>query len=329
MPSAVPLLPSGASSTAAVTARPFQHTARAVVGTSAVASSHTGASTSRAQSRKKAATTTATVRSGPSLLRTASDHRPAPSLPAPPSTWAAANRPEASPSATPRWSCSSSTMRAAAVNWGTTSRPLAVLSRMSSGSRSTTPWLCEARAAPGGSRMNTAMAAATRAVKALSARKEAGTPAFAAITGSTTAASAAPTGVAVCRMPMARPRRSAVNQLMTARPLAAFTLAPKTPAPNSASPASSAFPVATRARKAAAPIPPMVITSRSPRRSAMAPQGTRVSIVPRLTAPMSRPTCGSVRPKWALSCGVSAGRPRKTAAFVPCASAPTPRTTHR
>ena len=49
------------------------------------------------------------------------------------------------------------------------------------------------------------------------------------------AAAAPPSGSAVCRIPRARPRCDGSNQLMTARPLAAFTLAPAPPATTSRS----------------------------------------------------------------------------------------------
>ena len=51
----------------------------------------------------------------------------------------------------------------------------------------------------------------------------------ASIGGRRSAASRPPIGSAVCRIPRAKPRSSCPNQLMTARPLAAFTLAPEAP----------------------------------------------------------------------------------------------------
>src|SRR5207248_2990312 len=53
--------------------------------------------------------------------------------------------------------------------------------------------------------------------------------------GRPAAAAAPPIGIAVWRTPRASPRSSAGNQPMTARPLAAFTLAPNAPAAASAS----------------------------------------------------------------------------------------------
>jgi hypothetical protein len=55
-------------------------------------------------------------------------------------------------------------------------------------------------------------------------------PHLAASGGSASAATITPSGCAVCRAPIARPRRSAVNHPMTIRPLAAFTDAPAAPA---------------------------------------------------------------------------------------------------
>ena len=47
--------------------------------------------------------------------------------------------------------------------------------------------------------------------------------------GSAAAAAAPPIGIADCRIPSASPRSSAPNQPITARPLAALTLAPSAP----------------------------------------------------------------------------------------------------
>ncbi len=88
---AVALRPSGASSPASVTARPFQHTASAVVGTRTATRAGTGAWSSTATSANPTAVATATIFSGPTRLRTRSDHTPTASLPAPPNTCAMPN----------------------------------------------------------------------------------------------------------------------------------------------------------------------------------------------------------------------------------------------
>ncbi len=152
-------------------------------------------------------------------------------------------------------------------------------SRIRPGSLSTSP--CRPppdRTAHGGSRTHRATAIATNPVQPASAGNATSSPARSVATGSTAAARASPSGVAVCRMPMANPRRSAGNQVGTARPPAAF--APDIPTPTSANPATTAPSSAASARHPAAPNPPMAMTSRSPRRSPAAPRGTRVGMVP-------------------------------------------------
>ena len=90
-----------------------------------------------------------------------------------------------------------------------------------------------------------------------------------AIGGRATAARAAPTGTDVCRTAMAVPRRSPGNQVSTARPLAAFTPAPDAPASASSAPAVTGSSTSAVAPSApAAPTNPIVITPRSPNRSA-------------------------------------------------------------
>ena len=65
-------------------------------------------------------------------------------------------------------------------------------------------------------------------------------------TGRRAAPSAPPIGIAVCRIPSARPSSPGGNQLMIARPLAAFTLAPSAPAAISAPTSEPNAPVSPR-----------------------------------------------------------------------------------
>ena len=117
-------------------------------------------------------------------------------------------------------------------------------------------------------------------------------PSARATHGSEAAATVPPSGIAVCRIPRARPRSARPNQLITARPLAALTLAPKTPATASSPTSERKLPLQPRAASAtAAPVSPATMTTRSPIRSATIPHGRRVSIIPALTAPSTTPIC--------------------------------------
>src|SRR5690606_4181638 len=80
---------------AAVNTSPFQLIASAAAGTRAAASSTPGPGRRTAESAKPAATATATIRSGPSLLPTRSDHAPFARRPAAPSTWVRPSSPPA------------------------------------------------------------------------------------------------------------------------------------------------------------------------------------------------------------------------------------------
>lgn len=91
------------------------------------------------------------------------------------------------------------------------------------------------------------------------------TPYAAASGGMDSAATPIPSGVEVCRMPIARPRSPAPNQPITSRPLAEYTEAPAAPARASRTPRvpmpSAVW--ATASRTAARPSP-AEITTRSP-----------------------------------------------------------------
>src|SRR5918996_1110148 len=66
-------------------------------------------------------------------------------------------------------------------------------------------------------------------------RNPASVPPAPTTAGSASAPTSPPTGIAVCRTPRARPRSSAANHCITARPLAELTLEPAAPArPSSA-----------------------------------------------------------------------------------------------
>jgi len=114
--------------------------------------------------------------------------------------------------------------------------------------------------------------------------------------GSRAAATAPPAGVAMWRMPSARPRSPGPNQPTTARPLAALALAPSIPTATSASARVPADPVRdARTSAPAAPASPAAITRRSPIRSASAPQAIRVAMMPTVEAASRAPVPASDR----------------------------------
>ena len=82
------------------------------------------------------------------------------------------------------------------------------------------------------------------------------------------AAIAPPTGTAVWRTPSAKPRSSAANQRMTARPLPDWTLPPATPAsPRRRTSEPKLGAKAAPARQAAQTVSPPASVQRSPNRS--------------------------------------------------------------
>ena len=129
------------------------------------------------------------------------------------------------------------------------------------------------------------------------------------------AASATPSGWAVCRSPMARPRSFSGNQPSTTRPLAAFTDAPAAPAaPHSSVMTIMAEPPEGRA-SATATISrpdrpsPATIVSRSPCRSTTAPHSTSVNSRPVLGAATMTPAWASDTPVSPRNTGSRYGRP--------------------
>ena len=144
--------------------------------------------------------------------------------------------------------------------------------------------------------------------------------------GSTSAEIRPPIGIAVCLMPSAKPRSLAGNHCMTARPLAALTLAPAAPARKISAISQSnpeAEPAATSAT--AQSVSPVPSTSRSPRRSASRPHGSSVTSVPIQRLSSTTPICTRLSEWASRSAGASTGRPMITAenevwAAVPAAS---------
>lgn len=148
--------------------------------------------------------------------------------------------------------------------------------------------------------------------------------------GRTTAPSAPPIGMAVCRIPSARPSSSEGNQPMIARPLAAFTLAPRAPAAASA-PTSGPKEVvaAAPARAAPAPTRPTTMTQRSSNRSAASPHGRSVTSMPIPIAARTTPVSPSDSAYSDRIAGASAGSPTEAVAKLACATVPAARITHR
>ena len=156
------------------------------------------------------------------------------------------------------------------------------------------------------------------------------TPPASTTSGSTSADAAPATGIADWRIPIASPRSWCGNQCMTARPLAAATLAPPSPASASStqSPPKLVAPAAASIATPAAASPPPT-TQRSPTRSAATPHGSIPSIVPTFAAASSSPVCASVSPYSLRTSGSITGRPIVNTENVACAVVPTARTVQR
>ena len=119
------------------------------------------------------------------------------------------------------------------------------------------------------------------------------------------AATPTPAGWAICRMPIARPRRPAGNQPTTTRPLATLLLAAARPASPSPSASSTTEPdIAASDPRTAAPTRPASSTSRSPRRSVTIPHGTSATITPAIGAAATRPASARVSPSRSCSTGI-------------------------
>ena len=144
------------------------------------------------------------------------------------------------------------------------------------------------------------------------------------------AATAAPSGCDIWRMPIARPRRSAGNQPTTTRPLAAFADAEAAPARrrNTASHVSegaSAAPAVARAANAA----PSASTRRSPVRSTTQPHATSVHAVPIPDIATIVPASGNDAPSRVCSVGRRNADPATRADAAPATSTVTARIAHR
>ena len=85
-----------------------------------------------------------------------------------------------------------------------------------------------------GSTTTNATATAATATRAVGSQMAAGTPCRSATTEMPIAATPTPTGCAICRTPIASPRRCGGNQPTTTRPLAALVQAAAAPAKPSA-----------------------------------------------------------------------------------------------
>ncbi len=113
----------------------------------------------------------------------------------------------------------------------------------------------------GSTTMDTTATAVTRQMPAIVRRASRRLP----MDGRTAPATATPMGWAVCRHPIATPRRSAGNHPSTTRPLAAFAEAPDAPASASRMARGPAVVVkAAQARNVVASPRPRVIARRSP-----------------------------------------------------------------
>ncbi len=116
------------------------------------------------------------------------------------------------------------------------------------------------------------------------------TPHLSATTAIEIAATPTPTGCAICRMPIARPRRSGANQPTTTRPLAELVAAAEAPAKNRVMASIVVPPLSAAASpKTTVALSPVSSTNRSPRRSVTAPQATSVSITPIVGQAATRP----------------------------------------
>src|SRR5882757_4464287 len=187
-----------------------------------------------------------------------------------------------------------------------------------------------ARDGRGGSVTSTATATAITPLHVAANSSAACRPCPYANGGSVNAAMATPSGWAVCRAPIARPRSSTANQPITTRPLAAFTEAPAAPA-RASSTHNTTAPCVTvvSAKKIAARASPVEITTRSPKRSAAAPQAISVSNSPAVGAATTTLAPTRLRCCSARKAGMSIGSPYRNKQVAAWARMPSPRTTHR
>ena len=191
------------------------------------------------------------------------------------------------------------TVKAMMLIWATQIRPLPTATRHMRGSRSGwTKSPSSSRSSGGASRRPIVPATAVARHAPASTSSPARVPPPAAIGGRHSAAAAPPSGSAVCRIPRANPRWEGANQPMTARPLAAFTLAPAAPATDQQRDERA---VARRERghrraRTLATARPEPSTRRSPSRSVSSPQGSSVTSEPTLTAAITTPDLGEREP---------------------------------
>src|SRR3954452_4543610 len=180
------------------------------------------------------------------------------------------------------------------------------------------------------SRSHIAPAAAATRSAAASTASAARRPLRLRHTGSTSAAIAPPSGTPVWRMPSASPRCDGATHPRPARPLAAWTHAPRPPAAKRAiESATTPFARAAATTATEADPRPAAITARSPTRSASMPHGSTVASTPRLTLARTTPTPSRLRWKCDWSSGASTGSPRKRAAKLVWTPTPVARIVHR
>ena len=142
----------------------------------------------------------------------------------------------------------------------------------------------------GPSSISAAAATAAASENPASASSPPRDPQSSEIGGSANEAITPPSGTAVWRTASAKPRSERGNQLVTARPVAVFVLAPNAPARNSSA-NSDANPgaYAAQARPPAEPSSPTVAVTRSPMRSAARPQASMVNSAPTPVPPSRTP----------------------------------------
>ena len=148
--------------------------------------------------------------------------------------------------------------------------------------------------------------------------------------GRTSAATAPPTGTAVCRMPSASPRSCAENQPITARPLPDWTLPPAIPAsPRRTTSHAKLGAYAAAARSTAQAASPPATVHRSPKRSTAKPHGSSANVRPIHSAESTIPISVRLRSYWSRSAGASTAIANETVEKLACAAVPAARTAQR
>ena len=229
-----------AVSATAVNAKPLSTTVTTLA--TMMTATAAGVSTRSPSASIVTAAATATCRMGRNRLATWSVHHPAPMRPRAPSSWATSTRAPASPAANPRASISHTSMKVQTVYCGTTSRADARWMRTSPSRRRygfTPPGVELSRGSRAGSTIATAHRTAVRATISPTATSIVVSPRDETSVGVSTAPMPMPRGRAVCRMPIAVPRRWGPNQPTTSRPLEEFGLAAPTPTTNHQAPSAT------------------------------------------------------------------------------------------